>query len=126
MDGVEVVELGLKKVCFDALDAKYPLMLPDRSGIASWSTSSVLPYLFSNEWRAVAVRSRGRSEMAALLVKKRRFLNVSPVSRVEKMRSCAVETLTLLLKYFVLCCGRWSYMRPAKKLGLVQLHRYCC
>ena len=47
------------------------------------------------------MRSRGRPEMAALLVKKRRSLNVSPVSRVERMRSCAVETLTLLLKYFV-------------------------
>ena len=39
--------------------------------------------------------------MAAFLVKKRRSLNVSPVSRVERTRSCAVETLTLLLKYFV-------------------------
>ena len=33
---------------------------------------------------------------------KRRSRNVSPVSRVDnRMRSCAVETLTLLLKYLV-------------------------
>ncbi len=81
------------------MGAKYPLVLPDRSGKASKSTSGVIPYLFSNEWRAVEVRFRGRPKMAALLVKKRRSLNVSPVSRVERMRSCAVETVK------VLCCG---------------------
>ena len=99
----------LKEVCFDALTTvsedrlgrKVSFRVARQVGKASSSTSGVLPYLFSNEWRAVAVRSRGRPERAALLVKKRRSLNVSPVSRVERMRSCAVETLTLLLKYFV-------------------------
>ncbi len=104
------------------MGAKYPFVLPDRSGKVSWSTSGVLPYLFANEWRAVAVRSRGRPEMAALLVKRRRSLNVSPVSRVERMHSCAVETLTLLLKYFVAV----DYMQLGKRLGLVQLRRYYC
>ena len=49
----------------------------------------------------MAVRSRGRPEMASFLVRKRRSRNVSPASRVDRMRSCAVYTSTLLLKYFV-------------------------
>ena len=50
----------------------------------------------------MAVRSRERPEMASFLVRKRRSWNVSPASRVDnRMRSCAVDTLTLLLKYFV-------------------------
>jgi hypothetical protein len=72
-----------------SLGAKYPLVFPDRSGKASWSTSGVRQYLFSNEWRAVAVRSCGRPETASLLVRKSKSRNVSPVSRVERMRSCA-------------------------------------
>jgi hypothetical protein len=76
-----VVKLGFKNVCFDALIS----VREDRLGReVSFCVSGQV----------------GESELE-YISGKRRSRNVSPVSRVDRMRSCAVETLTLLLKYLV-------------------------
>ena len=45
--------------------------------------------------------SRGNPKTELCFANECRSLNVSPVSKVAKIRSCVLETLTLELKYFV-------------------------
>ena len=106
MDGVEVVDLGLKEVCFDALTT----VREDRLGrevsfcVSGQVRESELEYIGS---AAVLIFKRMESSGSEVSWKTRDSVIVGeeeemrPVSRVDRMRSCAVETLTLLLKYLV-------------------------